>query len=85
VAPPDTYREELEKLRSGGYGYSDLKKRLFELYWERFAEACRRRAVLEADPGYIEQVMRKGAERARAIATKVDRRARRARRACGLE
>jgi len=82
VAPPEAYREELEKLRAGGYGYGDLKKRLFEFFWERFADERRRRAELDADPGYVDEVLRKGAERARSIAAEVDRRARRA---CGLE
>src|SRR6266704_3915295 len=37
------------KLRAGGLGYGDLKKKLFEVYWESFAPARARRADLAAN------------------------------------
>jgi tryptophanyl-tRNA synthetase len=82
VAPAAAGSEITERLRAGGLGYGDLKKALFENYWEHFAAARARRAELAADPGYVEGVLREGAERARAIAGPV---LKRARRACGLE
>lgn len=75
-------REYEALLRSGGLGYGDLKKRLFEVYWERFATARARRAELLANLDYVRQVLRDGAARARAVARGVlDH----ARRAVGLE
>jgi tryptophanyl-tRNA synthetase len=67
-----------DRLRAGGLGYGDLKKALFEQFWEFFAPARRRRAELLADPGYVDQVLREGAERANAVASVVIARARRA-------
>jgi tryptophanyl-tRNA synthetase len=70
-----------EKLRAGGFGYGDLKKRLFEVYWEHFAPARARRAELAANPDFVSQVLREGAARARSLGAPVlDR----ARKACGL-
>jgi tryptophanyl-tRNA synthetase len=54
--------------RNGGIGYGDFKKRLFGALWEYFEPQRNRRAELAADPGYVDQVLRDGATRARAIA-----------------
>ncbi|HNQ72822.1 MAG TPA: tryptophan--tRNA ligase [Verrucomicrobiota bacterium] len=82
VIDADVGREWEEKLRAGGLGYGDLKKKLFEVYWEHFAAARARRAELSANLDYVNQVLREGAARARAQATGV---LHRARRASGLE
>lgn len=82
VATPDIYQEEVDKLKAGGYGYGDLKKRLFELYWNYFQVARDRRAELMQNQDYVDQVLAKGAEKARGIAKGVNQRARKA---CGLE
>jgi tryptophanyl-tRNA synthetase len=79
---PAAGAEYEEKLRAGGLGYGDLKKKLFEVYWEHFAPARARRAELAANPDYVESVLRDGAARARAVATQV---LKRARQASGLE
>jgi tryptophanyl-tRNA synthetase len=71
-----------EKLRAGGMGYGDLKKKLFEVYWEYFAPARARRAELAANLDHVESVLRDGATRARAVAARV---LKRARQASGLE
>lgn len=63
---------------SGGYGYGDFKKRLAEAYWEYFAPMRRRRDELLADPAYVDEVLAKGATRAREEAAKVIDRVRRA-------
>jgi tryptophanyl-tRNA synthetase len=65
-----------EKLRAGGFGYGDLKKLLFETYWDYFAAARARRAELAADPGSVNSVLTSGAAKARAVARKVLDRAR---------
>ena len=54
--------------RAGGIGYGDFKKRLFGAVWDFFAEARARRAGLERDPAFVDEVLKDGATRARAIA-----------------
>jgi tryptophanyl-tRNA synthetase len=76
VAPADVARDFEERLRAGGLGYGDLKKALFEHYWNYFASARARRAELTAHPDYVEQVLRESAEKARAVAGAVLKRAR---------
>lgn len=82
MAPPDAARDYEDRLRGGGLGYGDLKKALFGFYWDYFAAARARRAELAAHPDHVEQVLRAGAAKARAVAQTV---LKRARRACGLE
>jgi tryptophanyl-tRNA synthetase len=60
-----------DRLRAGGLGYGDLKKALFEHYWTHFAAARARRAELAANLDYVHQVLREGANRARAVARTV--------------
>ncbi len=82
VAPADVAADHEDRLRAGGLGYGDLKKSLFEHYWNHFAAARARRAELAANPDYVEGVLREGATRARALASAV---LKRARKAAGLE
>jgi tryptophanyl-tRNA synthetase len=78
LAPAAVAADLEDRLRAGGLGYGDLKKTLFEHYWNFFAAARARRAELLANPGYVDNVLRDGAERARAVAGPVIARARRA-------
>ena len=78
VAPLGVAADFEARLRAGGLGYGDLKKALFERYWDFFGPARARRAELVADPGYVDRVLREGAERARSVAKVVIRRARKA-------
>jgi tryptophanyl-tRNA synthetase len=57
-----------ERFRAGGTGYGDFKKQLFGTVWEYFAPMRAKRAELEADPAYVEGILRQGAEKADAIA-----------------
>ena len=82
VAPADVAADYENRLRAGGLGYGDLKKGLFEHYWNYFAPYRAKRAELAANLDYVESVLRDGAERARATASVV---LKRARKACGLE
>ena len=66
------------RLRAGGLGYGDLKKTLFEHYWNYFAAARARRAELAANLDHVDAVLRDGAQRARAVAEQVIGRARKA-------
>jgi tryptophanyl-tRNA synthetase len=57
-----------DRFRAGGTGYGDFKKELFAAIWSYFEPMRRRRAELEADPAYVDQVLDSGAERANALA-----------------
>ncbi len=82
VAPADVAADFENRLRAGGLGYGDLKKALFEHYWNYFATARARRAELLANLDHVEAVLKDGAARARATASVV---LKRARKASGLE
>src|SRR3954462_627266 len=82
IAPKETAADYENRLRAGGLGYGDLKKALFEQYWNYYAAARTRRAELVANQDYVEQVLRDGQQRARSTARVV---LSRARKACGLE
>jgi tryptophanyl-tRNA synthetase len=82
VAPPDVALDYENRLRAGGLGYGDLKKALFEHHWNYFAEARARRAELAANLDHVEAILRDGQQRARAVASLV---LKRARKASGLE
>ncbi len=82
VAPSEVSLGFEARLREGGLGYGDLKKALFEHYWNFFTPARNRRAELAANLDYVESVLRDGAERARIVARTV---LTRARKASGLE
>lgn len=82
IAPETVAREYEDRLRAGGLGYGDLKKALFEHYWNYFAPARARRAELAANPDHVESILRSGAAKARALAQKVTARARRN---CGID
>ena len=82
LAPAAVSKDWEDKLRAGGLGYGDLKKALFERYWEYFADARKKRAELAAQPDHVNRVLADGAARARAKAQEV---LRRARKACGLD
>jgi len=58
------------KLRAGGYGYGELKKELAAVLLEHFAPFRQKRAELARNLDYVQQVLRKGAERANAEANR---------------
>ena len=65
VAPAEAAKDYEDRLRAGGFGYGDLKKALFEHYWNYFAAARAKRAELAANLDYVKQVLADGAARAR--------------------
>ncbi len=75
MAPASTARDYEERLRAGGLGYGDLKKALFEHYWNYFAGARAKRAELAANLDGVQAVLKDGAARARQVAAKVLHRA----------
>jgi tryptophanyl-tRNA synthetase len=60
-----------EAFQRGGTGYGEFKKQLFTKLWEYFEPMRKRRAEILADPGYIDAVLDRGAQRANEIAGKV--------------
>jgi tryptophanyl-tRNA synthetase len=76
VAPPEVAKDFEQRLRAGGLGYGDLKKALFEHYWNYFANARAKRAELAANLDHVNIVLQEGAARARTLARIVLKRAR---------
>jgi tryptophanyl-tRNA synthetase len=77
-APP----EELDEIRGlyvkGGTGYGDFKKRLWEYFEATFGDARKRYDELSNNEDYVHEVLNKGAQRAREIASEVMDQVRRA-------
>ncbi len=66
----EVQKEELAaKYRGGNFGYGHAKQALFEAYMDFFAPMRKRREELEKDPGYIQSILKKGAEKANVIAS----------------
>jgi tryptophanyl-tRNA synthetase len=78
VAPAEVAADFEARLRAGGLGYGDLKKALFEHYWDHFAAARKKRAELVANLDFVHQVLHDGAAKARTKAREVLQRARKA-------
>lgn len=68
VAVPDKVREIEGKLAAGGYGYGELKKELFTALMDYFSPMRKKREELVKNLDYVHEVLRKGAERANAVA-----------------
>ncbi len=75
VAPAEAANDFKNRLRAGGLGYGDLKKVLFENYWNYFAEARKNRVELAANLDYVNKILANGASKARAKAQEVLNRA----------
>jgi tryptophanyl-tRNA synthetase len=68
VAEPDELAQWDQKYRAGGLGYGSVKKRLAELLIEYFKPYRQKRAELENDMAFVEQILGAGAERAGVVA-----------------
>jgi len=77
-ASPEETKQWDERYRKGGMGYGEAKKRLAELIVEYFKPYRQKRAELESNHDYVKQMLAKGAQRARAIASKTLAEARKA-------
>jgi tryptophanyl-tRNA synthetase len=75
VAKPEIAKDFEDRLRAGGLGYGDLKKALFEHYWNYFAPARAKRVELAANLDYVNAVLNEGATKAKTVAQKVLKRA----------
>lgn len=58
-----------EKYRAGGFGYGDAKKLLLEKIIDTFKPYREKRDLLKNDRSYITEVLSRGAEKARSIAS----------------
>jgi tryptophanyl-tRNA synthetase len=67
-ATPDQARELANRFRAGGLGYGDAKSELFGLLWDYFKPYREKREQIVSDKGIIEEVRKKGAQKARVIA-----------------
>ena len=63
AAAADVEKMEAD-FRAGGTGYGDFKKRLFSAVWEYFEPMRKRRAEIEADPKFVDEVLVSAAHRA---------------------
>ncbi len=77
-ASPSDYQSMVESFQAGGAGYGAYKSQLWEAYWSYFAPMRQRRDEILADPRYVDEVLRQGAERARSAASHVLTRIRKA-------
>jgi len=66
-APPERVEEVLRLYKEGGAAYGSIKKELLGILWDFFRGAREERAKLITDPGYLRQILAKGAEKAREI------------------
>ncbi|CAG0970731.1 tryptophanyl-tRNA synthetase [Planctomycetaceae bacterium] len=70
-ASPQELAAIREQYVKGGTGYGEFKKKLVEFFMRQFGEARKKRLELEKNTDYVDDVLRKGAERARKIASEV--------------
>jgi tryptophanyl-tRNA synthetase len=68
VATPDKANELQAKLAAGGFGYGEAKKELLAALMDYFAPLRQKREELVKNLDYVHEVLRKGAERANAVA-----------------
>ena len=78
VAPREAAAEIENRLRAGGLGYGDLKKALFEHYWNYFADARKKRAEFAANLDHVNKILSDGATKAKTLARQVLNRAKKA-------
>lgn len=57
-----------DRFRAGGLGYREVKQAIFDHFMQLFGTARARRKELESQPDYVEDVLRRGVEQARAVA-----------------
>lgn len=75
-ATPEERQAMADRYRAGGLGYGEVKKALVEKFEAHFAPLRAKREELARDPASVEEILRAGAARARAVAQSTLRRAR---------
>jgi tryptophanyl-tRNA synthetase len=61
-------KDMAERYRAGGLGYGTVKKELVEIIWNYFEPYREKRQQYLDDPGEVLNILRKGAEKANAVA-----------------
>jgi tryptophanyl-tRNA synthetase len=75
-APPDEVERVRRNYLQGGMAYSQIKSELAELLEQTFGEARARYDAYLKDLGYLDQILQRGAEKARKLAVPVMQRIR---------
>jgi tryptophanyl-tRNA synthetase len=57
-----------DRFRSGGLGYREVKQAIFDLYMKKFESVRARRRQLDSQPEYVDEILKRGVERARKAA-----------------
>jgi tryptophanyl-tRNA synthetase len=69
LASDDMLSDMREKYLKGGTGYGQIKKELLELLIEYFKPYRENRKSFENDPGEVYAILKKGADKARSVAS----------------
>lgn len=77
-AQPDKVAQTRQRYTQGGLAYSEIKQELFELLEERFGAQRKIYDDLMQDKDQLEEVLLRGATKARQVGSKIMRKARRA-------
>ena len=70
MATAEEAEEMARRFRAGGYGYGDAKKALMKKHQEFFGPFREKRDAFARDPGTVQDILREGAAKARAVAQK---------------
>jgi tryptophanyl-tRNA synthetase len=70
-ATPEETTAMREAFQRGGTGFGDFKKQLFDKLWDFFEPMRKRRTEILAEPGYIDEVLKRGAQSANEVANQV--------------
>jgi tryptophanyl-tRNA synthetase len=54
-----------DRFRSGGLGYGEVKKAIFERFMDKFGPARARRKQLESQPEFVDAILKRGVDQAR--------------------
>jgi tryptophanyl-tRNA synthetase len=58
----------MDRFRSGGLGYREVKQAIFDLYMKQFESMRVRRGQLDRQPDYVDEILKQGVEQARKVA-----------------
>ena len=65
-----------DRFRSGGLGYGEVKKAIFERFMEKFGPARARRKQLDSQPEYVDEILKRGVGQARKVSLPLVRKVR---------
>jgi len=65
----ETQASWADRFRTGGLGYGEVKKEIFNLFMDTFGPARRRRQELENQPEYLDEILQRGVNQARNTAS----------------